>query len=61
MILKIVKGSAISFIAGKYTGERGWVDTERDIDHKVTCVIVDLGKEVKNLHMFTLPVFVKNL
>ena len=40
----MVKGSAVRFIAGKYAGKKGWVNTEGNSDHEVTSVIVDLGR-----------------
>lgn len=38
-----IKGDEIRFIAGKYSGKTGWINTSEVADDRVTPVIVDLG------------------
>ena len=38
-----VKGNRVRFIAGKYGGKTGWIDTERPTSENTLPVIVDLG------------------
>ena len=39
------KGEAIRFIAGKYAGKSGWINTEEPADELITPVIVDPGQK----------------
>ena len=44
-----MKGEEIRFIAGKYGGKSGWVNTEEPGDESVTPVIVNLGRKGKKV------------
>lgn len=38
------KGAAIRFVAGKYAGKKGWLNSAAAGDDLIACVIVDMGK-----------------
>lgn len=40
-----MKGEEIRFIAGKYGGKSGWINTQEPADESVTPVIVNLGRK----------------
>mmetsp|Transcript_1023 Transcript_1023/g.1383 ORF Transcript_1023/g.1383 Transcript_1023/m.1383 type:complete len:83 (-) Transcript_1023:209-457(-) len=40
-----IKGDEIRFIAGKYGGKSGWINTQEAADETVTPVIVNLGRK----------------
>jgi len=40
-----MKGEAVRFVAGKYGGKTGWINTQETGDDSVTPVIVDLGQK----------------
>lgn len=39
------KGESLRFVAGKYAGKRGWLDTSKEMGENTIPVIVDLGKK----------------
>lgn len=40
-----IKGEEIRFIAGKYGGKTGWINTQEPADESITPVIVNLGRK----------------
>ena len=40
-----IKGNEILFIAGKYAGKNGWINTQEPGDESITPVIVNLGRK----------------
>ena len=49
-----IKGQPIRFIAGKYGGKNGWVNTEEPADESITPVIVNLGRKgEKTTYVYT--------
>ena len=40
-----IKGDEIRFIAGKYAGKSGWINTQEPADETITPVIINLGRK----------------